>query len=344
MRIEEALDELRYGGPEIRARAAHTLGELGDQAAAEPLLAALDDPEPEVRAVVAEALANLHERRAVPKLIPMLDDNNWLVREAVAEALGVLGDPAASPALLKLVEKGYAREINSQRHHQAIMEGTIALGRIKDPRATTLLIKILKKGYKSAVSDWQVQVRQAAGLGLGYLDQPAGVDALLDSLRDEEPRDLRETIITALSMLRSEYSFKAMVNALTIRMFEDPRRVWPRQEGAVTALGQMGNPQAIPYLTPMVNSESAEVRAALARSLALLGETGSKDVLLKLLRDRMAEVRAAAAQALGSLQISEASGALNVVLRDPNRLVAGAAQVALDQIKALPPAPGNPAG
>lgn len=341
MRLQDLLDELNYGGPEIRARAAHALGELADPTTFSVLLEAADDPEPEVRAVVVEALAAFRDKRAVPKLIPLLEDRSWLVREAVATTLGIIGDPTASAALLQLVDKGYARDVNSQRHHQTIMEGTIALGRIKDPRATPVLVKMLKKGYKSSVSDWQVQIRQAAALGLGYLDQPAGVDALLDVLSEDEKREIRETIITALSMLHSDYSFKAMISALNVRMFEDPRRAWPRQQGAVTALGEMGKPEAIPYMLPLVNSEASEVRMALARSLAQLGESNSKEVLLKLLRDRMAEVRAAAAQALGHLQISEASGALNVVLRDPNRLVAGAAQVALDQIKALPPASGN---
>ncbi|MEI6046061.1 MAG: HEAT repeat domain-containing protein, partial [Chloroflexota bacterium] len=314
-----------------------TLAHLADPAALMPLIEALEDKEPEVRAAVAEALGTFHDRQAVPKLIPLLQDRSWVVREAVATTLGLLGDPTAGKALLELLEKNYAREVNTQRHHQTMMESVIALGRIKDIRATPILVKILSKGYRSAVSDWQRQVRQAAAIGLGYLDQPAGVDALLAVLTDGEGREVREAAITGLSMLRSEESFKKLLAALNLRLFENPAWVWPRLQGAVTALGQMGNPRALPYLLPLVESESSEVRMALARSLAQLGEANSKEVLLKLLRDRMAEVRVAAAQALGHLQISEAAGALNVVLRDPNRLVAGAAQVALDQIKALPP-------
>jgi len=340
MSVQEALDELQYGGPEIRVRAALELSRLADPVALPPLIAALDDNEPEVRAAAAEALAPFRPRQAVAKLIPLLQDRSWLVREAAATTLGIIGDPSSSRALLELVERGYARDVTSQRHHQTIMEGTIALGRIKDPRSTPVLIKLMKKGYLNAVSDWQLQLRQAAALGLGYLDQPAGVEALLNILNEGEQREVRETAITALSMVRSDESFKILIAALNNRLFENSRSSWPRLQGAITALGQMDNPKAVPYLLPLVDNEAAEVRMALARALTRLGGNESKEVLLKLLRDRMAEVRAAAAQALGHLQISEASGALNVVLRDPNRQVAGAAQVALDQIKALPP--GNP--
>jgi HEAT repeat protein len=318
-------------------RAAAEIANLNDPAATVTLIEALDDKEPEVRAAVAEALATFRDKRAVPKLIPLLQDRSWVVRESAANTLGLIGDPAAARPLVDLVERSSAHDVNILRHHQTIMESIIALGRIKDPRATLLLTKILKKGYKSSVSDWQLQVRAAAALGLGYLDQPAGVDALFEVLSENEAREVREAAITALSLLRSEDSFKKLIGALNARMFEDQARSWPRHQGAVEALGQMGNPEAVPYLLPMVNSESSEVRMALAHALARLGATESKEVLLKLLRDRMAEVRAAAAQALGHLQISDASGALNVILRDPNRLVAGAAQVALDQIKALPP-------
>ena len=44
MSFQEILDDLRYGGPEIRIRAAHALGHSEDTVAIEPLLEALDDP------------------------------------------------------------------------------------------------------------------------------------------------------------------------------------------------------------------------------------------------------------------------------------------------------------
>ncbi len=342
MSVQDSLAELQYGGPEVRARAAANLGRVADPATLPILIAALDDSEPEVRAAIAESLALFRSKEAVPKLIPLLQDKSWVVREAVATTLGIIADPAASRPLLDLIDKNYNREINTQRLHQTMMETTIALGRIKDPRATPTLTKMLKKGYRSSISDWQLQVRQAAALGLGYLDQPAGVEALLGVLSDGEAPDIIRTALTALTMVKNEQNFKPLVNGLSVGMLEDARKIWPRQQGAVVGLGALGNPKAVPYLLPMVDNQAAEVRKALANSLAQLGDdVASKDALLKLLRDRMAEVRAAAAQALGHLQISDASGALNVVLRDPNRLVSGAAQVALDQIKALPPASGN---
>ncbi|HEX2915147.1 MAG TPA: HEAT repeat domain-containing protein [Chloroflexia bacterium] len=339
MSLEQTLNELRYGGPEVRIRAAINLAQANNPQVTPYLIDALHDEEPEVRVAISRALITYRDPRSVPALISLLKDKNFVVTEAAATTLGLIGDPAAGKPLLDLMERAKAFGPNTYPQHQSVVQAIVALGRIKDPHATGAMIKMLKKGYKNSVSDWLLQVRQAAALGLGMLDQPAGTEALIETLREDERPEVRASATTALGMLRSENSFRQMVANLSMSTFENQARLWRRQEGIVIALGQRGDREAVPYLLPLVHSPYPEVRIALAETMVRLGETEKGEILIQLLRDRSPDVRHAAAQALGQLGIQAAAGPLSAVAVDPDRRVAIAALTALENIKALPSAP-----
>lgn len=345
MSLEQAVNELRYGGPQVRMRAAQTLAQLNNPQATPFLIEALDDEEAEVRAIIAHALNTYRDPRAVPALIRLVGDNNFSVAEAAATTLGLTGDTSAVKPILEMIERARRFGPNTLLQHQAIVQGTVALGRLRDTRATDMLVKTLRKGYKHSVSDWNLQVRQAAALGLGLLDVPEGASALLETLTEDELPALRESITTALGMLKSPESFKMLVTNLSFAPFENQAKFWRRLEGITIALGQRGDRAAVPYLLPLVSSPYPEIRIALSTTLVRLGETDKGDVLIKLLRDRIAEVRASAAQALGALGIQAAAGPLSAVTVDPDHRVAGAAFNALENLKALPSGNGaNSAG
>lgn len=339
--LDQTINELRYGGPQVRIRAASYLAEINNPQVTPFLLEALHDEDAEVRIAVATALNTYRDPQAVPSLIELLKDKNFAVNASAATTLGLTGDERAVKPLLNMVERVLRFGPNILVQHQAIVQGLVALGRIKDDRATGLLIKMLKKGYKHSVSDWQLQVRQAAALGLGLLDQPAGNEALIESLTDDELPALLESVTTALSMLRSETSFRQMAGYLRFAPFENENKLFRRQQSLIIALGERGDRAAVPYLLPLVTSPYPEVRIALTETLVRLGETEQGDALIPLLRDRSSDVRHAAAQALGQLGVASAAGPLLAVAVDPDRRVAGAAQNALDSIKALPSAQSN---
>jgi HEAT repeat protein len=341
MSMDQTINELRYGGPQVRIRAATNLAVANNPQVTPYLLEALHDEDAEVRIAVAHALNTYRDPQAVPSLIELLKDKNFAVTASAATTLGLIGDERAVKPLLQMVERVLRFGPNILVQHQAIVQGLVALGRIRDERAASLLIKMLKKGYKHSVSDWQLQVRQAAALGLGLLDQPISNEALIESVSDAESPDLLESITTALGMLRSETSFKQMVGYLKLAPFEDEARFFRRQQILIIALGQRGDRAAVPYLLPLVSSTFSEVRIALSETLVRLGETEQGDALIPLLRDRSSDVRHAAAQALGQLGIQSAAGPLSAVAVDPDRRVAGAAQNALESIKALPSAQAN---
>ncbi len=77
--------------PDIRARAAHGLGLIGDPGAAPDLIAALADKEWPVRAMAAKALGRLGNPAAIPHLRDTMKDREWWVRYNSGEALRHLG-------------------------------------------------------------------------------------------------------------------------------------------------------------------------------------------------------------------------------------------------------------
>jgi HEAT repeat protein len=105
--LEKARDE----STDIRARACHALGSIGDPNVSKELIAALDDAEWPVRAMAAKALGRMLLVDAIPELGRALRDQQWWVRHNAAHALRAIG-PRGLEALEKLVADGdaFARE------------------------------------------------------------------------------------------------------------------------------------------------------------------------------------------------------------------------------------------
>ena len=80
------------GDPQVGPLAAFLAPRMGE-AAVEPLLISLRDPDPLVRARAAAALAEMRERRAEPSLRELLEDADPAVRRAAEKALETISSP-----------------------------------------------------------------------------------------------------------------------------------------------------------------------------------------------------------------------------------------------------------
>jgi len=105
--VEKTKDE----STDIRARAFHALGSIGDPSVTPELQAALNDKEWPVRAMAAKALGRMRITEAIPQLAKALRDEQWWVRHNAGRALRAMG-PLGLYALERLVADGdvFARE------------------------------------------------------------------------------------------------------------------------------------------------------------------------------------------------------------------------------------------
>lgn len=88
--------------PDIRARAAHGLGLIGDPGIAPDLIRTLKDKEWPVRAMAAKALGRLGTEAAIAPLREAMTDRQWWVRYNSGEALRSLG-PSGLEALTDML-------------------------------------------------------------------------------------------------------------------------------------------------------------------------------------------------------------------------------------------------
>jgi HEAT repeat protein len=70
---------------------------------------------------------------------------------------------------------------------------------------------------------------------------------------------------------------------------------------AAAALGDLGDPRAIPYLDPLIDSDDWQLRYRVCIALAKLGTEAARAGLIRLAQDSQEQVAVHARAALGSL-------------------------------------------
>jgi HEAT repeat protein len=96
---------------DVRARACHAIGALGDPDAGPDLRATLLDAEWPARAMAAKALGRIRHMDAIPDLCDALRDPEWWVRANAARALRALGAPGLDALVWMLNDRdAFARQ------------------------------------------------------------------------------------------------------------------------------------------------------------------------------------------------------------------------------------------
>jgi HEAT repeat protein len=130
-----------------RARAAHSLGVIGDPRAALDLVAALGDPAWPVRAMAAKALGVLPGAEGIAALQTALADREWWVRSNAAEALRLKGEPGyrALIALLDGRDVYAAQKAASMLQEAGVFDGVVTQLVEGSPRERTAARQLLGK-------------------------------------------------------------------------------------------------------------------------------------------------------------------------------------------------------
>ena len=106
---------LKEEDSDLRARAAHALGAIGEPGSAPDLEDSLNDPEWPVRAMAAKALGRIRHRPSIPILASATRDQEWWVRANAAEALREMGDEGIATL------EGLLEDEDRYARHQAVL-------------------------------------------------------------------------------------------------------------------------------------------------------------------------------------------------------------------------------
>jgi HEAT repeat protein len=177
-------------------------------------------------------------------------------------------------------------------------------------------------GLELVLDDGRYEVRCAAALALGDLEDHAAVPPLLAHMQDGHP-EVRQAIIIALGRLGDPRAVEPLIAAIS----EGPPDV---RFQAVRSLAELDANAAFEPLCRALSDSDPEVRESAAESMALLGEPRAAGWLADLLNDKRPQTRFAAAAALAGLQDARGYDVLVAALGDRE-----AGWVAVEALEAL---------
>jgi HEAT repeat protein len=301
---------LKDSNESIRHYAAEALGIIGDKAAVEPLMAALQGDRRN-RSVVAAALGTLGDPRAVEPLIAGLQEggHDW-ERQAIVQALGKLRDPRAADALVGVIEHE-AREAPGHARGEVTRAAVEALLKIGDPRTIEPLTTLLHQGQFAA-----------AEVIMGLLPP---TDPLTQAWCAVASRDWKRAVDLGQVAIRPLIKGLETFGASFLR------------EASAKALGEIGQAESVEALIAALQDKDVGVRGAAAAALGKTGDARAVEPLVACLHDVDEYVRTPAARALGEIGDPRALNALAMASRDRVLMVREFAQEAIQAIKGRAP-------
>lgn len=153
-----------------------------------------------------------------------------------------------------------------------------------------------------------------------------GLISALDSPRVKGSPRRRSAVLTSLRRIRARGATSTICDLLK----NDPDELV--RSTAAKALGEIGDPSALPALRSALGDPSDKVLMWTIRSLGQMHDSASIDKLISKLRDSDWGVRAYAATALGEIGDARANEALNKCMSDRKATVRNSAERALIRI------------
>jgi cyclophilin family peptidyl-prolyl cis-trans isomerase/HEAT repeat protein len=320
---------------DVRQMAAFALGLLGADAApaaTAPLVAALNDAAPLVRGRAAEALASMAAREAAaaigriageyarhPSVAAMQPDEETFPAAPEAEAfkltLFALVRLGAYDALASAVLDAAGQPVSRW------WPVAYALQRVGDPRAAPALRELLRVSGRYTPA--------FAARGLGATKDPAVAPALLPMLDKARPTEVVASAIVALGKIGAPSAAEPLVRIAGDATADPNLRV-----EAVTALGALKSPDALPVVQDLLTDDWPVMRAAALHAAAAIDQESFLLVLAGLEPDRHWTVRAALANVLGSMPPAIATERLRTMLQDEDKRVIPSVLAALVRVHA----------
>jgi len=298
------------------------LGEIG-QKGLPAILRAMKSTNDEIRFFACTALGNSKIPQGVTVLLRALGDDRWRVRKAASDALVKYGEAVIAPLqqVLKITEdedisfwaiktlgklgpKAQRFLLEALRNGDKRTRYVIAaaLGESGDKRVIRVLIESL------ADPDWTI--RKSATMALAEIGDNA-VEMMLEYLRGPN-EDIRDGCLRALvktgnnglqklfdEIIRMDDNHRFLIRRSIVkigsRVVEPLMRLFKLKNPEIlafsaSALGEIGNPRAVPVLVSGLSHEDWNVRRSSAYALTEIGERGV-DKIAEALKDGNDDVR-----------------------------------------------------
>lgn len=282
---------LKDSNGNVRAAAAHALGELGYRQAIPVLIESLKDEE-WVVFYVLQALAQLKAEEAVEKIGELLlSTESLLIKSEAIETLGKIGTEKVADPLLKYFP------VATKDEKQQIVKALIRVGIIPDGQD-------LKEEILSIFKEQEWDEKLIALKGIKLINLIEAVPFIIEEAGsldpscfdyDEKIQALEETLLS----INSEDELLSMI--------EKNKLKYRAKAFVIKVLGKLRSKKAVLILIKLLEDIKRDIRIASARAL---GEIGGIEVVQPLIKksteDEDANVRKAAIEALGLIRAPEA--------------------------------------
>ena len=241
--ISLRLAEMLRKDPEGIYQYLEALGLQADAEALRAILPSLGDADETHRRAAVSALRYFKDAEARVAVEKALSDPSSQVRFAAVESLEKIADPRCVPALVRVLY---------DENPTVVSVAIRVISALGDDSAVPPLLDLLKTGNK--------EVRAAVCLWIGKmrLARPSVVgDALLPLLEDPDAQT-RFGAIAALGAVRERRAVPRLLQIIQEPI--DPKSVhaWIRPQAmALIALGEIGDPSAIPPLAKLLDAPDA---------------------------------------------------------------------------------------
>jgi aminopeptidase N len=188
-----------------------------------------------VRLEAVKALTAVRSDASRAALIEALKDKDSKIRREAIKGLGALKDPNLADLFVKI--------INSDPSYFAIAEAAKALGQSGSPKAYDVLAEAMK------LESWQGTIRAGVLGGFAALKDPRALEIALKYASPANSTNLRAAAFQVLAEVG-----KGNDRALETLLSAIKEKSLSVRFNAVQALGQLGDPRAIPALEEMAKS------------------------------------------------------------------------------------------
>lgn len=201
-------DRLGSSSEEDRRDAVMRLGAMHLAEASRVAARALSDGSAMVRAVAAKAVLSLPVTESVPLLIPLLQDRDEFARREAVYALGLTHSRAGTAAVVD--------RLLNDKEDGVRAAAAVALSDIADETSVVTLSTVLTgQAKRKGKQERNEFVLRAAATALGRIRSPAGVPALVTTLRNDKfSDDVRREAATALGVIGDPTAVDALNQAV----------------------------------------------------------------------------------------------------------------------------------